>query len=147
MKSELNEVSVLLVDDNPRDAELTQRSLRSKKLANEIVHVTDGQAALDWLFAAGQFAGRERRRPHLVLLDLKLPRVDGLDVLKAIRAAEETRLLPVVVLTSSRQERDIVDSYRLGVNSYIVKPVDFENFSAAVLELGHYWLVLNEEPG
>lgn len=147
MERQFRDVSVLLVEDNPRDAELTLRSLRSKKLANEIVHVTDGQAALDWLFAAGQFAGRERRRPRLVLLDLKLPRVDGLDVLKAIRAAEETRLLPVVVLTSSRQERDIVDSYRLGVNSYIVKPVDFENFSAAVLELGHYWLLQNQEPG
>lgn len=141
------QVCVLLVEDNPRDAELTLRALRSRHLANEIVHITDGQDALDWLFAAGKYAGRETRRLQVVLLDLKLPRVDGLEVLRAIRATEQTRMVPVVVLTSSREERDVVESYRLGVNSYIVKPVDFENFSATVAELGHYWLLVNEEPG
>jgi len=136
-------VEVLLVEDNARDAELTLRVMKKHKLANHIVHVADGQAALDWLHGAGRnlLAG-----PRLVLLDLKLPKVNGLEVLAAIRGDARTALLPVVVLTSSREERDVVESYKLGVNSYIVKPVDFVNFSTAVAEAGHYWLLVNEWP-
>jgi CheY-like chemotaxis protein len=140
-------VEVLLVEDNPRDAELTLRALNKRNLANSVVHVKDGQEALDWLFATGQYEGRDiTQRPKVMLLDLKLPKVDGLDVLRAVRADERTKFLPVVVLTSSREEQDLVAGYQLGVNSYIVKPVDFENFSAAVAETGHYWLVVNERP-
>ena len=142
-----NGVEILLVEDNPRDAELTLRGLKTHHLANHLVHVRDGQEALDWLFGTGPYAGRDtNHRPKIVLLDLKLPKVDGLEVLRAIRADERTRLIPVVVLTSSRQEEDVVTSYALGVNSYIVKPVDFEKFSTAVEKTGHYWLLLNEEP-
>lgn len=142
----INGVEILLVEDNPRDAELTIRSLASRRLANHIVHVKDGQEALDWLFATGAYSHRDvNHRPKVVLLDLKLPKVDGLDVLRAIRADPRTHMLPVVVLTSSREESDVVKSYELGVNSYIVKPVDFENFSTAVAEAGHYWLLINEE--
>ncbi|OFW05361.1 MAG: two-component system response regulator [Acidobacteria bacterium RIFCSPLOWO2_02_FULL_68_18] len=144
---ELQEVLLLLVEDNPRDAELTLRALRSHRLANRVVHVADGQEALDWLFAAGPYRDRNADdRPKIVLLDLKLPKVDGLEVLRRMRSDERTRLVPVVVLTSSREERDVVESYRLGVNSYIVKPVEFENFAAAVAEAGHYWLLLNQVP-
>jgi two-component system response regulator len=140
-------VEVLLVEDNPRDAEMTLRALRKRYFANTIVHVTDGQEALDWLFATGAYVGRDQsQQPKIVLLDLKLPKVDGLEVLRAIRADARTRLVPVVVLTSSQEDRDVVESYKLGVNSYIVKPVDFDNFSAAVAELGHYWLLLNQQP-
>ena len=140
-------VEILLVEDSPLDAELTQRVLRKRNLANHLVHVKDGQEALDWLFGTGLFAGRDTNHvPKLVLLDLKLPKVDGLEVLRAIRADERTRHLPVVMLTSSREEQDIVRSYELGVNSYIVKPVDFDNFSAAVAEAGDYWLLVNEPP-
>lgn len=138
---------VLLVEDSPRDAEMTLRTLRKRNLANSIVHVKDGQEALDWLFARGTYASRDASdTPKVVLLDLKLPKVDGLEVLRAIRADERTKLLPVVVMTSSQEDSDVVESYKLGVNSYIVKPVDFENFSAAVAELGHYWLLMNHKP-
>jgi CheY-like chemotaxis protein len=141
------EVEVLLVEDNPRDAEMTLRTLRKCNLANNVVHLEDGQAALDWLFGNGAYAGRDSNRPPKVaLLDLKLPKVDGLEVLRAIRADERTKLIPVVVMTSSQEERDVVESYKFGVNSYIVKPVDFDNFSTAVAELGHYWLLLNQKP-
>lgn len=140
-------VEILLVEDNLRDAELTQRALRKNNLGNHLVHVKDGQEALDWLFAGGPYAGRDTTQsPKIVLLDLKLPKVDGLEVLRAIRNSAATRLIPVVVLTSSKEEQDVVASYALGVNSYIVKPVDFENFSKAVVDTGHYWLLLNEEP-
>jgi CheY-like chemotaxis protein len=140
-------VEILLVEDNPRDAELTLRALRRRNLGNQIAHVHDGQEAIDWLFGRGIHQGRDvNQRPRVVLLDLKLPKVDGLAVLQAIRNDERTRLIPVVALTSSREERDVVESYKLGVNSYIVKPVDFENFSAAVAEAGHYWLLVNHEP-
>jgi two-component system response regulator len=140
------EVEVLLVEDNPRDAELTLRSLRKHHLANHVVHVKDGQEALDWLTATGQYAGRDlKQKPRVVLLDLKLPKMNGLEVLAAIRANEQTSLLPVVVLTSSQEQRDVVESYRLRVNSYIVKPVDFEKFSVAVAEAGHYWLLVNHD--
>lgn len=142
-----NGVEILLVEDNPRDAELTLRALRKHNMANHLVHVKDGQEALDWLFATGPYANRSiTQRPKVVLLDLKLPKVDGLEILRVMRSDDRTRLIPVVVLTSSREEQDLIKSYQLGVNSYIVKPVDFENFSNAVVHAGHYWLLLNEEP-
>ena len=145
--SENNIVEVLLVEDNPRDAELTLRTLRKRNLANHIVHVKDGQEALDWLFGEGAYAGRDiRQHPRVVLLDLKLPKVDGLEVLQAIRGDSRTRHLAVVIMTSSREDKDVIEGYRLGVNSYIVKPVDFDNFSAAVADLGHYWLLINQTP-
>ncbi|HEV2692665.1 MAG TPA: response regulator [Verrucomicrobiae bacterium] len=145
--SNYTEVEVLLVEDNARDAEMTLRTLRKRNLANSIVHVKDGQEALDWLFGEGTHAGRDAGKPpKVVLLDLKLPKVDGLEVLRAMRSDERTRLIPVVVMTSSREERDVIESYKLGVNSYVVKPMDFEGFSAAVAELGHYWLLVNQEP-
>jgi two-component system response regulator len=140
------EVEVLLVEDNVRDAEMALRALRKRNLANNVVHVKDGQEALDWLFGVGAYVGRNNGKPpKIVLLDLKLPKVDGLEVLRAIRNDERTRFVPVVVMTSSREERDVIESYKLGVNSYVVKPVDFEGFSAAVAELGHYWLLVNQE--
>ena len=140
-------LEILLVEDNPTDAELTIRALRKRNLANHLVHVADGQAALDFLFGTGAHAGRDvLRQPKVVLLDLKMPKVDGIEVLRQIRADERTRLLPVVVLTSSHEDRDVIETYQLGANSYIVKPVDFENFSEAVSKLGLYWLLLNEPP-
>jgi two-component system, response regulator len=141
------EVEVLLVEDNPRDAEMALRTLRNHNLANSVVHVKDGEEALNWLFGMGSYAGRDlTNHPRVVLLDLKLPKVDGLEVLRAIRDDKRTELIPVVVMTSSREERDVIESYKLGVNSYVVKPMDFEGFSAAVAELGHYWLLVNQEP-
>jgi two-component system response regulator len=145
--SNSNEVEILLVEDNSRDAEMTMRTLRKRNLANNIVHLKDGQEALDWLLGTKSQGGRDARPfPKVVLLDLKLPKVDGLEVLRALRADQRTRLLPVVVMTSSNEQRDVIESYKLGVNSYVVKPVDFDAFSAAVAELGHYWLLVNEEP-
>jgi CheY-like chemotaxis protein len=147
METQMNEVEILLVEDNPRDAEITQRALRKQNLANHVVHVKDGQEALEWLFASGPYVARDTNHgPKVVLLDLKLPKVDGIEVLRAIRADSRTRRIPVVVLTSSREEQDVIKTYELGVNSYIVKPVDFDKFSAAVAEAGHYWLLLNQEP-
>ncbi len=142
-----HEVEILLVEDSPRDAEMTLRALRKRNLANHVVHVKDGEEALDWLFGRGVHAGRDAsHHPKVVLLDLKLPKVDGLEVLRALRADERTRLLPVVVMTSSQEQRDVIETYKLGVNSYVVKPVDFDSFSAAVAELGHYWLLVNKQP-
>ena len=140
------QVEVLLVEDNPRDAELTLRALRKRRLANHVAHVEDGQAALDFLFREGPYAQRANTHPQVVLLDLKLPKVDGIEVLRQIRGDQRLKALPVVVLTSSREESDIVKAYHLGVNSYIVKPVEFENFSEAVSNLGFYWLLLNQPP-
>ncbi len=135
---------ILLVEDNADDVELTLRAFQRGKLANDVVVARDGVEALDYLLARGEHAGRTADTdPQLVLLDLKLPKVDGLEVLRQLRAEERTRLLPVVVLTSSREERDIVESYRLGANSYVRKPVDFQEFSEATYQLGLYWLVLN----
>ena len=140
-------VDILLVEDNPFDAELALVALKENRLANRVFHVEDGEEALDFLFSRGRYADRGKRQlPRVVLLDLKLPKVDGLEVLRQIKTDPETRLIPVVVLTSSREERDVVESYRLGVNSYIVKPVEFEKFSSSVRDLGFYWLLLNQPP-
>jgi two-component system response regulator len=138
---------ILLIEDNPGDIELTRRALRKGKILNELVVVEDGQEAIDFLFHAGRFADDPPRPlPTLTLLDLKLPLVDGLEVLACIRASEKTRRLPVVILTSSVEETDLAISYDLGVNSYIRKPVDFTQFAAAIQSLGLYWLVMNEPP-
>lgn len=140
----MNKTSVLLVEDNDDDVQLTLRAFEKHKLANNIHVATDGQEALDYLFRRGEHAGRDPLdMPQVVLLDLKLPRVDGLEVLKQIRADPRTRNLPVVVLTSSNEERDLVESYRLGANSYVRKPVDFRQFTEAAQQLGLYWMVLN----
>jgi len=139
-------VEILLVEDSDTDLELALRALTQAKVANRIEVVRDGAAALDFLFSQGAFAGRVADNPRLVMLDLKLPMVDGLEVLRAIKENPATRTIPVVVLTSSHEQRDIVESYNLGVNSYIVKPVDFDRFMAAVAELGMYWMLLNRSP-
>ncbi|HET6603016.1 MAG TPA: response regulator [Xanthomonadaceae bacterium] len=136
----MNDKSILLVEDNPDDALLTQRAFRRNHIANEIVLARDGVEALELLFADGA------ELPAVVLLDLKLPRLDGLEVLRRIRADPRTALLPVVILTSSREEQDVVGSYRLGANSYVRKPVDFDQFVAAAQQLGLYWLLFNEAP-
>jgi two-component system response regulator len=136
---------ILLVEDNPDDEMLTIRALKQNRIHNEIIVAHDGVEALDFLFGTGQFAGRDTSVvPQVVLLDLKLPKVDGLEVLKRVRADERTRLLPVVILTSSNEERDRISSYGLGANSYVRKPVDFSEFSEAVRQLGLYWLILNQ---
>jgi CheY-like chemotaxis protein len=137
---------VLLVEDNPNDALLAIRSLKESKLANEIVHLKDGQEAIDYLLQQGSYAGKKVFLPKVILLDLKLPKVNGLEVLKALRANPETKLVPIVILTSSQVESDLIESYKLGANSYIVKPVDFENFSKSIREVGLYWLILNKPP-
>ena len=138
---------ILLVEDNPSDVKLTKRALEQNQITNELIVAEDGQEALDYLFATGQYAGRDvRDLPAVVLLDLKLPKIEGLEVLQKIRANEITRLMPVVILTSSDQEADMISSYNLGANSYIRKPVDFRQFTEAVRTLGMYWLLLNEPP-
>ena len=140
-------VEILLVEDNPSDEELTIHALRSNHLANNIEVVRDGAEALDYIFHTGAFADRSAGdRPKVILLDVKLPKVDGLEVLRRIKSDPRTRSIPVVVLTSSREECDVVDSYSLGVNSYIVKPVDFSRFAEVVRQLGLYWLLLNHSP-
>lgn len=143
MKSKI----ILLVEDNPDDEALTLRALRSSNILNEVVVARDGREALDYLFGEGAYAGRDLNvMPEVVLLDLKLPKIDGLEVLRQIRAHERIRFIPVVILTSSREEKDIINSYSLGANSYISKPVDFVQFTEAAKQLGLYWLVLNESP-
>ena len=142
------EVEILLAEDNPDDAELALRALRKNHVSNQVQHVWDGAEALDFLFGTGAYAGRNiENRPKVILLDLKMPKVDGLEVLQRIKADPNTCTIPVVMLTSSRAERDLVESYHLGVNSYIVKPVDFEQFIEAVSQLGFYWLLLNQPSG
>lgn len=143
----LNQKSILLVEDNPDDVELTMRALKKNNIRNEIIVATDGREALDYLFGAGKHEGRNLNdMPALILLDLKLPRIEGLEVLRMIRADERTRLLPVVILTSSKEEQDLVRGYTLGTNSYVRKPIDFIEFTKAVGLLGLYWLLINESP-
>jgi CheY-like chemotaxis protein len=143
----MNHKIILLVEDNPDDEALAVRALKRHNIVNEIVVAHDGVEALDYLFGTGMYDGRNTDvQPQVILLDLKLPKLDGLDVLRRLRDDERTRLLPVVVLTSSNEEKDIIESYHLGANSYIRKPVDFNQFSESVRQLGLYWLVLNEAP-
>ena len=140
-------VEILLVEDSLEDLELTQRALRNANLGNHIHVARDGAEALDFIFCEGGYAGRKiEDTPKLILLDLKLPKVDGLEVLERIKGDERTRFIPVVVLTSSKEQADVIKSYQLGVNSYIVKPVNFEGFTRAVQELGMYWLLINQPP-
>ncbi len=147
MTSPFDDVEILMVEDNPTDAELAMMALKEHNLANKLVWVKDGAEALDFLFATGVYANRTMESgPKVVLLDLRLPKVDGLEVLRRLKADERTRRIPVVVVTSSKEDRDVVASYDLGVNSYISKPVDFDEFSKVMSELGLYWLLINRPP-
>jgi CheY-like chemotaxis protein len=137
---------ILIVEDDPNDVELTLTALADYNLANEVVIVRDGQQALDYLGSRGEYAGRANENPAVMLLDLKLPKVDGLEVLRRVKSDERLRMIPVVVLTSSHEEKDMMRSYQLGVNAYVVKPVDFHEFVNAVKELGVFWAVVNEPP-
>lgn len=140
----MNKKYILLVEDNPDDQALTMRALKKANILNEIVVANNGEEALDYLFGTGAYAGRDLSiMPEVILLDLRMPKIDGLEVLKRIRANERTKFLPVVILTSSKEERDLVESYKLGANSYIQKPVDFVEFAEAIQTLGVYWLALN----
>jgi two-component system, response regulator len=140
-----SEVEILLVEDNMNDAELTIRALKKINLANKLIHLKDGAEALDFLFAVGNYSERSvSQMPRVILLDIKMPKVDGIEVLRQIKAVEITKNIPVVIMTSSKEQQDIINSYHLGVNSYVVKPVEFENFAKAVSELGMYWLLINE---
>jgi len=143
----IDETEILLVEDNPTDAELTMRALKRKNLINKLVWVKDGAEALDFLFAKGKYSNRNvEDLPKLILLDLRMPKVDGLEVLHEIKADERTRKIPVVILTSSKEDRDIVESYKLGVNSYVSKPVEFDEFIDAVSTMGFYWILINKPP-
>jgi len=137
---------ILMVEDDPKDVELTLTALEEYNLANEVIVARDGEEALDYLYCRAKFAKRENSNPAVLLLDLKLPKVDGLEVLKQVKSDERLRLIPVVVLTSSREEKDMVSSYKLGVNAYVVKPVDFHQFVNAIKELGVFWALINEPP-
>lgn len=142
-----NIVEILLVEDNARDAELALHALNEHHLTNNITHVRDGAEALDFMFGEGKYTGRNlHNRPKVILLDLKLPKIDGREVLRQLKADERTQMVPVVVLTSSQEESDIFQAYKLGVNSYIVKPVDFEQFTESMRQLGMYWTLLNQPP-
>lgn len=142
-----NEVEILLVEDNPNDAELTLRALKKNNLANKVHHVKDGAEALDYIFATGAYAGRNVQEiPKVILLDLKLPKVGGIQVLRQIKSDDRTKVIPVVVLSSSKEDSDIIEAYKLGVNSYIVKPVEFDKFVNSVSELGLYWILMNHPP-
>lgn len=141
------QVDILLVEDNASDAELTIRAFKKVNLSNKLVHVKNGAEALDFVFARNAFSDRSPNDlPRLILLDIKMPKVDGIEVLKEIKGNEITKTIPVVIMTSSKEEQDIIRSYKLGVNSYVVKPVEFENFAKAVTELGLYWLLMNQAP-
>jgi CheY-like chemotaxis protein len=147
MTTQIDDVEILLVEDNPTDAELATLALKERNLANKLVWVKDGAEALDFLFATGEYASRQvENTPKVVLLDLRLPKVDGLEVLRRIKADERTKNIPVAVVTSSKEDRDVIASYKLGVNSFISKPVDFDEFTKVVSELGFYWLLINRPP-
>ena len=142
-----NKIEILLVEDNPHDAEMTIRALRRVNLANKLIHVKDGAEALDFIFAKGAFADRHiENKPKVILLDIKMPKIDGIEVLRQIKLNDTTKTIPVVIMTSSKEEQDVITSYNLGVNSYVVKPVDFEGFAKAVSDLGLYWLMTNQQP-
>lgn len=142
----LKEVEILIVEDNPHDAEMALRALKKNNLTNKVLVVHDGEEALDFVFARGKFSSRQKSpRPKMILLDLKLPKIDGLEVLREIKSNAVTKAIPVVMLTSSKEESDLVKSYELGVNSYIVKPVDFDKFVDAIRDIGFYWLLLNQQ--
>jgi two-component system response regulator len=145
--NETNEIEILLVEDNQDDMDMALRALRKANLTNKIQTVRDGAEALEFIFCEGAFAGRTfENPPKVILLDLKLPKIDGMEVLKRIKSDPRTKMIPVVILTSSKEQKDVIESYNLGVNSYIVKPVNFEQFAAAVQELGMYWLLHNQPP-
>ena len=147
MNNSIHDVDILLVEDNPDDAALVIRELKKNRLANNLIHLTDGAQALDFLFCRGEFSERKiEDKPKVIFLDLKMPKIDGLQVLHEIRADHRTRLIPVVVMTSSKEERDIANTYSQGVNAYVVKPVEFDSFSKAVTELGMFWLLVNQSP-
>ncbi len=140
-----NRVEILLVEDNPHDAEMTIRTLKKINLANKLIHLKDGAEALDFIFAKGTYKDRSiNDRPKVILLDIKMPKVDGIEVLRQIKSNPDTKTIPVVIMTSSKEEQDIITSYNLGVNSYVVKPVGFDGFAKAVSELGFYWLIINQ---
>lgn len=142
-----NEVEILLVEDNPHDVEMTLEALQAHNLSNKVMVLKDGEEALDYMFATGKYSERNTNdKPKLILLDLKLPKINGLEVLKRLKSDPLTKLIPVVILTSSFEQRDVIEGYKLGVNSYIVKPVDFTKFSDAVSKIGLYWLLLNKPP-
>lgn len=143
----LNDIEILIVEDNPNDAEMALRAFKKNNLTDKVFVVNDGQQAIDFVFAKGEFSNRDKRsQPKIILLDLQLPNIDGLEVLKTIRSNPETKFIPIIILTSSKEESDIIKSYQLGVNSYIVKPVDFSKFVDAMHNLGLYWLMLNQHP-
>ena len=145
MKAHQKAVELLLVEDNLNDAELIIRALRKNNIGNSIAHLKDGEEALDYIFARGKYSDRRiEDRPKVILLDLKMPKVNGLEVLKAVKSDERTRSIPIIVMTSSKENSDIEESFKLGVNSYVVKPVNFENFSKAAAEVGYYWLLINQ---
>lgn len=147
MQNNLNEVEILLVEDNMSDAELVIRALRKVRLANNVVHLKDGAEALEFLFGKGEYTERDVKNvPKVILLDIKMPRVDGIEVLRQLKDNADTRMIPVVIMTSSKEENDIIASYKLGVNSFVVKPVDFDSFAKAVSELGLYWVLTNQPP-
>jgi two-component system, response regulator len=140
-------IDILLIEDNPNDAELTVRVLKKNNIANAIHVIPDGAEALEFFFAEGKYSGRDMNNsPKIVILDLKLPKVDGIEILKRVKSDDRTKTIPIVVLTSSKEESDVIKSYKLGANSYIVKPVDFQKFADSIRDLGYYWLLLNEPP-
>ena len=142
-----NDAEILLVEDSVDDAEMTIRALKKINLANRLVHLEDGQEAVDYLFSKGKYENRELpKQPKVILLDIKMPRMDGIEVLRQIKSKEATRMIPVVVMTSSGEEKDMIATYSLGVNSYVIKPVNFESFGKVVSELGLYWLLTNQTP-
>lgn len=145
MKLNQNSVELLLIEDSSSDAELIIRALQKNNLGNSIAHLKDGEEALHYIFATGKFSGRKvEDKPKVILLDLKMPKVNGIEVLKAIKSDERTRSIPIIIMTSSKENSDIAECYKLGVNSYVVKPVNFENFSKAAAEVGYYWLLINQ---